>query len=248
MRFWIQGGYRGFYARNTVPLSPKVVNDIHKRGGTILGTSRGGYDTSKIVDSIQDRGINQVLWHHPNFKCLAGNCGSYRNDEWMHHSGLYNWRRWNSERGFGDFWGNFPVCSQKIFCFLQIIFWEFVDQSQHWMFPSRKLEDVASKLLWLEFQRPLTMTFRYYYFQIDPTLFWFKVSPKLESFSLCNFLIQVIDKSFGFDTAVEEAQRAINAAHVEAESTENGIGVVKLMGRYSGKSWADCSLKTIFTW
>ncbi|XP_060173608.1 ATP-dependent 6-phosphofructokinase 3-like isoform X2 [Lycium barbarum] len=46
--------------------------------------------------------------------------------------------------------------------------------------------------------------------------------------------IPVIDKSFGFDTAVEEAQRAINAAHVEAESAENGIGVVKLMGRYSG--------------
>lgn len=46
---------------------------------------------------------------------------------------------------------------------------------------------------------------------------------------------QVIDKSFGFDTAVEEAQRAINAAHVEAESIENGIGVVKLMGRHSGK-------------
>jgi len=45
---------------------------------------------------------------------------------------------------------------------------------------------------------------------------------------------QVIDKSFGFDTAVEEAQRAINAAHVEAESIHNGIGLVKLMGRYSG--------------
>ena len=48
------------------------------------------------------------------------------------------------------------------------------------------------------------------------------------------FKIQVIDRSFGFDTAVEEAQRAINAAHVEAESAENGIGVVKLMGRYCG--------------
>ncbi|KAM4100065.1 hypothetical protein ACJW30_05G040700 [Castanea mollissima] len=46
--------------------------------------------------------------------------------------------------------------------------------------------------------------------------------------------IPVIDKSFGFDTAVEEAQRAINAAHVESESIENGIGFVKLMGRYSG--------------
>jgi 6-phosphofructokinase len=45
----------------------------------------------------------------------------------------------------------------------------------------------------------------------------------------------VIDKSFGIDTAVEEAQRATNAAHVEVESEENGVGIVKLMGRYSGK-------------
>ena len=45
----------------------------------------------------------------------------------------------------------------------------------------------------------------------------------------------MIDRSFGFDTAVEEAQRAINAAHTEAESVHNGIGLVKLMGRYSGK-------------
>lgn len=56
----MKGGYRGFYSRNMIPLTPKVVNNIHKRGGTILGTSRGGNDPSKIVDSIQDRGINQV--------------------------------------------------------------------------------------------------------------------------------------------------------------------------------------------
>jgi 6-phosphofructokinase 1 len=55
-----QGGYRGFYSKNTIKLTPKVVNDIHKRGGTFLRTSRGGHDTSKIVDNIQDRGINQV--------------------------------------------------------------------------------------------------------------------------------------------------------------------------------------------
>jgi hypothetical protein len=41
-------------------LTPKTVNDIHKRGGTVLQTSRGGHDTGKIVDSIQDRDINQV--------------------------------------------------------------------------------------------------------------------------------------------------------------------------------------------
>ena len=55
-----QGGYRGFYARNWNNLSPKVVNDIHKKGGTMLHTSRGGYDTNKIVNAIEDRGINQV--------------------------------------------------------------------------------------------------------------------------------------------------------------------------------------------
>ena len=60
MATYIQGGYKGFYTKNTVTLTPKVVNDIHKRGGTILGTSRGGHHTTKIVDSIQDREINQV--------------------------------------------------------------------------------------------------------------------------------------------------------------------------------------------
>ena len=56
----LQGGYRGFHSRNTIDLTPKTVNDIHKRGGTVLQTSRGGHDTVKIVDSIQDRDINQV--------------------------------------------------------------------------------------------------------------------------------------------------------------------------------------------
>ncbi|KAM1513329.1 hypothetical protein COP2_025527 [Malus domestica] len=140
----IEGGYRGFYARNTIPLTPKVVNDIHKRGGTILGTSRGGHDTSKIVDSIQDRGINQIY-------VLGGD---------------------GTQKG------------------ASVIFEEV---------RRRGLKVVVAGI-------PNT---------IDND-------------------IPVIDRSFGFDTAVEEAQRAINAAHVEAESFENGIGFVKLMGRYSG--------------
>ncbi|KAF5182820.1 Atp-dependent 6-phosphofructokinase [Thalictrum thalictroides] len=140
----IEGGYRGFYARNTVPLTPKVVNDIHKRGGTILGTSRGGHDTSKIVDSIQDRGINQVY--------IIGGDGTQKG--------------------------------------ASVIYEEI---------KRRGLKVAVAGV-------PKT---------IDND-------------------IPVIDRSFGFDTAVEEAQRAINAAHVEAESFENGIGIVKLMGRYSG--------------
>ena len=43
-----------------------------------------------------------------------------------------------------------------------------------------------------------------------------------------------IDQSFGFQTAVAEATRAIRSAHVEAQSSPNGIGLVKLMGRHSG--------------
>ncbi|OUZ99254.1 Phosphofructokinase domain [Macleaya cordata] len=46
--------------------------------------------------------------------------------------------------------------------------------------------------------------------------------------------IGIIDRSFGFQTAVEVAQQAINAGHVEAESAVNGIGLVKLMGRSTG--------------
>jgi 6-phosphofructokinase 1 len=41
-------------------------------------------------------------------------------------------------------------------------------------------------------------------------------------------------QSFGFHTAVEEARRVILAAHAEARGAENGIGLVKLMGRHSG--------------
>ena len=37
--------------------------------------------------------------------------------------------------------------------------------------------------------------------------------------------IGIIDRSFGFQTAVEMAQGAISAAHVEAESATNGIGL-----------------------
>ncbi|KAL5174481.1 ATP-dependent 6-phosphofructokinase 7 [Glycine soja] len=140
----INGGYKGFYAHNTITLTPKSVNDIHKRGGTILGSSRGGHDTNKIVDSIQDRGINQVF--------IIGGDGTQRG-------------------------------ADRIF------------------------EEIRRRRL--------------------------KVAVVGIPKTIDND-IPVIDKSFGFDTAVEEAQRAINAAHVEAESGENGIGVVKLMGRYSG--------------
>jgi 6-phosphofructokinase 1 len=46
--------------------------------------------------------------------------------------------------------------------------------------------------------------------------------------------IYLIDRSFGFDTAVDVAVNVIRSAHNEATSAVNGIGMVKLMGRHSG--------------
>jgi len=46
--------------------------------------------------------------------------------------------------------------------------------------------------------------------------------------------IVLLDKSFGFESAVSEAVKIINCAHVEAKGAPNGIGIVKLMGRDSG--------------
>lgn len=46
--------------------------------------------------------------------------------------------------------------------------------------------------------------------------------------------IMFMEKTFGFDTAFSEASKAIACAHVEASSSPNGIGIVKLMGRHSG--------------
>lgn len=57
-------------------------------------------------------------------------------------------------------------------------------------------------------------------------------SPLLATATCCPCV--QIDKCFGFDTAVEEAQRALLAAKVEAVSGYRGLGIVKLMGRSSG--------------
>ncbi|KAL3130771.1 hypothetical protein ABBQ38_000116 [Trebouxia sp. C0009 RCD-2024] len=46
--------------------------------------------------------------------------------------------------------------------------------------------------------------------------------------------ILLIDKCFGFESAVEEAQRALLAGYVEAASARCGLGLIKLMGRQSG--------------
>lgn len=44
-----------------VELNLKLVDNWHKRGGTALRTSRGGFDLKKIVDAIENHGFNQVF-------------------------------------------------------------------------------------------------------------------------------------------------------------------------------------------
>lgn len=46
--------------------------------------------------------------------------------------------------------------------------------------------------------------------------------------------VSLVDRSFGFTTAVGEAVKAIKAAVVEARSAPHCVGLVKLMGRHAG--------------
>lgn len=58
----IRNGYKGFFPEYSFPpmeLNPDKLDDIHKVGGTILGTSRGGGNrTSDIVDALERMNIN----------------------------------------------------------------------------------------------------------------------------------------------------------------------------------------------
>jgi len=51
-----------------------------------------------------------------------------------------------------------------------------------------------------------------------------------------------IDHSFGFQTAFSRAAESIRAAHTEASSIPDGVGLIKLMGRHSGFIAAYASL------
>jgi 6-phosphofructokinase 1 len=54
--------------------------------------------------------------------------------------------------------------------------------------------------------------------------------------------LNLIQKTFGFDTAISESVKAIQCAHVEAKGAPNGIGLVKIMGRKSGHIAAGTAL------
>lgn len=54
--------------------------------------------------------------------------------------------------------------------------------------------------------------------------------------------LSLIQKSFGFDTAIEKAADAIKSAHAESKGMLNGIGLIKIMGRDSGHIAAHAAL------
>lgn len=46
--------------------------------------------------------------------------------------------------------------------------------------------------------------------------------------------VAFVSRTFGYGTAVEEASKVLDRAHTEARCVENGISLVKLMGRHAG--------------
>eukprot|EP00931_Biecheleriopsis_adriatica_P041482 TRINITY_DN23703_c0_g1_i1.p1 TRINITY_DN23703_c0_g1~~TRINITY_DN23703_c0_g1_i1.p1 ORF type:complete len:2979 (-),score=657.34 TRINITY_DN23703_c0_g1_i1:1-8937(-) len=139
------GGYKGMVKPETwVVLTPEVVENIHKEGGTILVSDRGNPPHIEIAKTLQKMNIRQYF--------VIGGDGTQTG-------------------AFDTF-----TCTQEI---------------QH---------EVAVVGV------PKT---------IDND-------------------IPVLDRSFGFNTACGEAEKAIASAYVEASCNANCIGLVKLMGRHCG--------------
>jgi 6-phosphofructokinase 1 len=59
--YGIQYGYEGFideYNHPVIKLTPEMVKNIHKSGGTFLGSSRGPQDVGRIVDKLVELKVN----------------------------------------------------------------------------------------------------------------------------------------------------------------------------------------------
>lgn len=56
--------------------------------------------------------------------------------------------------------------------------------------------------------------------------------------------LPLVERTFGFDTAVELAAQAIQAARIEADGAPRGVGLVRLMGRHAGFIAGGAALST----
>lgn len=60
--YGVKAGYRGFSHPETwIQLDEDNVKNLHHKGGSILGSSRGGHDTEAIVDSLVEQGVNLLF-------------------------------------------------------------------------------------------------------------------------------------------------------------------------------------------
>lgn len=60
--YGVQNGYCGFYSGAPWRrLTSKDVAEIHEHGGTVLGSSRGGFHLEKILNSLVEKGISQLF-------------------------------------------------------------------------------------------------------------------------------------------------------------------------------------------
>jgi 6-phosphofructokinase 1 len=75
--YGVTGGFHGFASNNTIKegyepviLTNELVENIHHVGGTVLRSSRGGFDIDAILDFIRTHQIQQLY--------LIGGDGTHR--------------------------------------------------------------------------------------------------------------------------------------------------------------------------
>jgi 6-phosphofructokinase 1 len=143
----IRDGYQGLnpaIGQPPIELTSEYVEDIHKLGGTVLGTSRGPQQPGIMVDFLEAQGIDILF-------CIGGD-GTQR--------------------------GAHAICEE---------------------IERRKLTKSVIGI-------PKTI-------DNDIPFVWM---------------------TFGYQTSLEEAEKVLRGAHVEAKGAPNGIAIVKLMGRHAG--------------
>lgn len=120
-------------------LTPASVRSIHNRGGTILGSSRGGFEGPAVIDRLLELGVNQLY--------VIGGDGTHRGAQKL-----------------------YELSRERVRCALRT-----------WL-PARALTFARHQGL------PISVA------GIPKTI---------------DNDIDLVDRSFGFNTAVEEARRAI---------------------------------------
>jgi 6-phosphofructokinase 1 len=150
-------GYQGLdpsHGLKPLLLTADFVDDIHKEGGTVLGTSRGPVDIGIAVKNLIKRGVNILF--------VVGGDGTQR--------GGYKLFQEAQKRGHALAVVGIP---------------KTVDND-----------------------------------------------------------VPYVSRTFGYQTAVQEATRVITCAHTEVHSVQNGIALVKLMGRHAGFIAAEATVSS----